>query len=556
MTAGLTNHLWQSTLLAALAGLLAILLRKNHARARHWIWLSASCKFLIPFSLLIAIGSHFGFRSASEGSSTRFSYVMEEISQPFTRADLRVSPAAAPAAGSIAPTLFLVVWLCGCCSVLWSWWVRCRRLHAALRTGIPLHLDGPISIPVVSTPALLEPGVFGIFRPVLLLPEGITERLTEPQLQAILAHELCHVRRRDNLASAVHMVVEAIFWFHPLVWWLGARLVEEREQACDEEVLRLGNEPQVYAEGILKVCEFYLRSPLVCVSGVTGANLKRRIEGIMTHRVARQLDFGRKMLLTAIGIAAVAGPLAIGIVNAPRLRAQSQAEAAAAFDVASIKPSKPGTRGFSINPLPGGRFTTSNTTLKMLISTAYRIYDFQVSGGPNWLDSYRVDIQAKADAGAKPEQLRAMLQKLLADRFGLGVHRETRELPTYALVVAKSGPKIQQSKDAEGTPEFRVFMRSRITAKRASLSLLTEALAMLLSRPVSDKTGLQGGFEYKLEWTPDQSQTRGNDDPLPPDPDRPSIFVALQEQLGLKLESQKGPVEIIVIDRAEKPSEN
>lgn len=257
------------------------------------------------------------------------------------------------------------------------------------------------------------------------------------------------------------------------------------------------------------------------------------------------MDFSRIVLLAAMGMTAVAG-----------LQAQSQPEAAAAFEVASIKPAKPGIRGFSINPLPGGRFTTSNTTLRMLISEAYHLYDFQVSGGPNWLDSYRVDIQAKADPGAKPEQLRAMLQKLLADRFGLVVHREMKELPVYALVVAKNGPKIQQSKDAEGSPEFRVFMRSQIMAKRAPLSLLTEALAMLLSRPVSDKTGLQGGFEYKLQWTPDQSQTRGGDDPLPPDPDRPSIFVALQEQLGLKLESQKGPVEIIVIDHAEKPSEN
>ena len=100
---------------------------------------------------------------------------------------------------------------------------------------------------------LFEPGVFGVFRPVLLLPEGIIEKLTAAQLQAILAHELCHVRRRDNLATAMRMLVEAMFWFHPLVWWMGARLVEERERACDEEVLRKGSDPRTYAEGILKV---------------------------------------------------------------------------------------------------------------------------------------------------------------------------------------------------------------------------------------------------------------------------------------------------------------
>jgi beta-lactamase regulating signal transducer with metallopeptidase domain len=124
------------------------------------------------------------------------------------------------------------------------------------------------------SPAFAEPGVFGVRRPVLLLPAGITDRLTPPQLKAIVAHELCHVRRRDNLATAIHMGVEALFWFHPLVWWLGARLMEERERACDEEVLLMGSEPETYAEGILKICELYLESPLRCVSGVTGANLR------------------------------------------------------------------------------------------------------------------------------------------------------------------------------------------------------------------------------------------------------------------------------------------
>ena len=117
----------------------------------------------------------------------------------------------------------------------------------------------------------------------------------------MLAHELCHVRRRDNLTAAIHMIVEAIFWFHPLVWWIGARLVEERERACDEEVLSLGNEPQVYAEGILNVCKLYLESPLRCVSGVTGSDLKKRIQAILTGRVAGELNFAKRVALAACG---------------------------------------------------------------------------------------------------------------------------------------------------------------------------------------------------------------------------------------------------------------
>jgi bla regulator protein blaR1 len=131
------------------------------------------------------------------------------------------------------------------------------RMRAIVRAGLPLTIDLPIR--VVSTPERIEPGVFGIVRPVLLLPEGIAGRLTQPQLEAIIAHELCQVRRRDNLTAAIHMLVEAIFWFHPLVWWLGVRLIDERERACDEEVLQAGRQAKVYAGSILKGLRVLLR---------------------------------------------------------------------------------------------------------------------------------------------------------------------------------------------------------------------------------------------------------------------------------------------------------
>ena len=183
-------------------------------------------------------------------------------------------------------------------------------------------------IDIVLSRASLEPGIFGILRPVLIWPEGISKHLEDAHLEAILAHEVWHVRRRDNLAAALHMVVEAVFWFHPLVWWLGARMVEERERACDEEVVELGSERQVYAESILKVCEFCVGSPLACVSGVTGSDLKKRMVHIMTERIARKLDFGKKLLLSTAGVLALALPLVFGLVNAPKMRAQDQEQAA------------------------------------------------------------------------------------------------------------------------------------------------------------------------------------------------------------------------------------
>jgi TonB family protein len=186
----------------------------------------------------------------------------------------------------------------------------------------------PISLR--SSHSSLEPGIFGILRPLLLWPAGISHRLQDAHLEAILAHEVQHVRRRDNLAAAMHMVVGAIFWFHPVVWWLGARLVEERERACDEEVLRLGSQPEIYAESILKTCEFCVASPLACVSGVTGADLKQRIVRIMTQRSVDKLGFLKKLLLVAIGAGAVAAPIIAGLINAPVATAQANRHSAPA----------------------------------------------------------------------------------------------------------------------------------------------------------------------------------------------------------------------------------
>ena len=226
-------------------------------------------------------------------------------------------------------------WALGFLGISGAWWIRWRRIRDAVHAGSPLRLEIPIR--AISSPTSLEPGVFGVLRPVLLLPEGIFDRLTPPQVEAILAHELCHVRHRDNLVAALHMFVETVFWFHPLVWWVGKRIVEERERACDEEVLRLGSEPRVYAEGILNICKLYMEAPLVCVSGITGADLKKRIHQIVSAGAVCQLSWRRKFLLAAAGLAALAWPLAVGIMNAPAGHAQSADSPPLKFEVASVK---------------------------------------------------------------------------------------------------------------------------------------------------------------------------------------------------------------------------
>jgi bla regulator protein BlaR1 len=624
----LANHLWQSSFFLVIVALLAVALRKNSARVRYRLWLIASIKFLVPFSALITISSflHLTLGTSPIAGQPEWSIVINQLSQPFGSPTQPVSTSAestSPTVASAGRVLLFVAWLSGGAAVLAMWCIRWRRIRATMRAAVMLEsgrepealkrclrrhgLEGPagskkaarrcseenrtvgptlieaVRIRLASSPTVVEPCVFGIFRPVLLVPEGIADRLDDAQLEAVFAHELTHVWRHDNLTATLHMLVQSIFWFHPLVWWLGARLIEERERACDEAVVQLGNEPQAYAEGILRVCEIYIESTLACMAGVTGSNLTRRIEAIMMNRITQRLNFGRKFLLATAGIITIAGPILIGLVRAPQSRgAQSQDGPRPSFEVASIKPNNSGDGRIAVMAQPGGRFVATNVPLKLLMRNAYRVQDFQISGGPSWINSDRFDVEAKADGAVNGEQVALMLQSLLEERFKLNIHRETKELPVYALVVGKDGQKLQQTQSDTTAPAAlppsgppgergagprRGFMigRGQLEATAADISQLTTVLSQQVGRTVIDKTGLKGLFDFKLKWTPEPGQPNpfglpagpGGPDIGPPiDPNGPSIFTAVQEQLGLKLESQRGPVEIIVIDSVDKPSEN
>ena len=261
-------------------------------------------------------------RLAAPETQATFYYAMDDMSQRVVpHFAPHFVPSAMPAGGNPLPILLMIVWACGVVVVTANWWLRWYRVRSVGRAAAPLRTaDG---IPVLcSREGSLEPGVFGLLRPVILVPEGITEHLSPEQFEAVLTHEVCHVRRRDNLAAAVHMLVEALFWFNPLVWWVGRQLTLERERICDDEVLQRSNDPAVYAEGILNVCRFYVESPLRCVAGVTGSNLKQRIEEIMGHRSAGKLGLAKKLLLTATLAGAVAGPVWIGL--SPRAPASAR----------------------------------------------------------------------------------------------------------------------------------------------------------------------------------------------------------------------------------------
>lgn len=254
------------------------------------------------------------------------------------------------------------------------------------------------------------------------------------------------------------------------------------------------------------------------------------------------------------------------------------------FEVASIKPAPPPSGMMMRIQMGGdpGRINYQNVSLRDVMKQAYDVKDYQITG-PDWLASLRWNITAKMPEDTSKAQVRLMLQSLLADRFHLELHRETKELPTYALVVAKGGPKLKVSEDqppagaeGRGPGGGRMMMRpGRLEGHAFTMSQLSDMLARQVGRPILDMTGLTGNYDFTLEFTPDAQQNmammQGLPMPMPMGGEAAdkakaeahaseggaSLFSALQEQLGLKLESRKGPVEILVVDKVEKaPTEN
>jgi uncharacterized protein (TIGR03435 family) len=279
----------------------------------------------------------------------------------------------------------------------------------------------------------------------------------------------------------------------------------------------------------------------------------------------------------------VAAPISIGVLNAPPLRAQGLTVDTGnpAFEVASVKPNKSASNVRGLGFQPGGRFTATNVRLQELIAMAYGtpqpIATFRILGGPDWIRTDPFDIVAKAADNFPETQTgpgwsvigELMLQKLLAERFKLVMHRETRQLPGYVLVMARSdgkvGPQLLPSSGtdclkagvAAGSTQlircggFRSTAPQRMSARDVTMSAITRFVENNVGQVVTDRTGLSGTFNMDLDFTRRLSQAPAGDQPAD---SAPSIFTALQEQLGLKLESTRGPVEVLVIDSVEQPT--
>jgi bla regulator protein BlaR1 len=619
------NHLWQSTLFVAAVALLTLAFRRNRAGTRYGLWMAASVKFLVPFSLLIKLGSYFGaLRSAHEGAANSVvSLTIMQINQPFDAQTAAVAPPVASTASALqllsrfAPILF-VVWAVGTLVVLAVWLIRWYRVSAIAKLATPLRegLEAEIvarlqegetlhaRVEIVSTSEAIEPGIFGISRTVLLWPAAMRGQISEAHIESIVEHELCHVRRRDNLTAMVHMLVEALFWFHPFVWWIGGRLVEDRERACDEAVVDSGRERRVYAESILKVCEFCVESPLPCVPGVSGADLKRRIAMIMSHRAVRPIGVGRKLLLVAACCLAIAAPMVSGALrgqkSAPERPSVELPAGPIAFGEVTVTPDPEATAKLKNNSglvmsrvmWKDGELDTKGTTLHALVMmTFHDLEESQLTGGPDWIKTEVFNIHAKATPAlmaAWPKLTeeqrdaanRAMLRNLLATNFGYKAHQEVKVEPMYALVVdnaaklkafdgkcpplpANAPPSNPEKFDPNFEPPCGMMFVApgQVKGSRVEIPSLLRFLSVNSGRVVQDKTNLKGRYDVNLKFTPDKSVLPPSP-PLPPglkfpepDPNGPSLFDALVQQVGLRLVPQTAPLEMVVVDDAVMPGQ-
>jgi hypothetical protein len=428
MIAALVNHLWQSTLFCSAAWLITLTLRANSAALRHWIWLLASAKFLVPFSLLFFLGSLIGMPAARIADGQPLT-----LDDALQTASLLVSPGASqpPASQDLSGLLIAAgaIWFGVVLFLALRWALAWRVANSLVRAARPAPGAPPDAC---ITDADIEPAVARVFHPVVLLPSALLGRLSDNQLSAVLAHEREHIARHDNLKANLHRLVEILFWFHPAVWWIGRQMLEERERACDEAVLEKGHDGADYAGGILEVCR-HCRGSLSVSAAATGGSLTRRVRYILGD--ARPVSPGIvkvvSLMLATLGVATVplfAGAVTDGARRQELLATHSRILRSAEIFVVPATANVEMAHGIIADE---SGVLIRNSSLRELIALAYGVQDWQVNGGP-WLDSTRYDVRAVSNTPVsnpdelQPFALRGVVAQLLASRFDLQIHVNQR----------------------------------------------------------------------------------------------------------------------------------
>jgi uncharacterized protein (TIGR03435 family) len=415
------------------------------------------------------------------------------------------------------------------------------------------------------------PMTCGIVHPTIVLPQD-AESWSEQDLSRAFVHELEHVRRGDMVSHCLARAACAVYWFHPLVWIAWRRLALEAERSCDDAVLR-HSDATAYAEQLVGLARRLVtaqRSPALAMA--SRADLSARVGAVLDSRQRR----GRAGTFS-LALACTAAVVLVVTISPLMLVASPQAQAHPEFEVASVKQldkeregpdlSFVGTSGkpFKIS----GNRITMNGTLHAFIAAAYSVRDYQVSGVPSWADSLMFNITAQSSGPdeATQDQARVMLQSLLADRFQVKFHREPKVMPVFHLVQSKASKKLTPAGADETfswkvTPEPGGLMRSKAT--KESIGDFVQLVGASADRPVIDKTGITGFIDYDIVFEPpgaarpaaEGGEVRQGPKGLNFEDLNHALIEAIQDQLGLKLQSAKDTVEILIIDHVGKPSEN
>jgi uncharacterized protein (TIGR03435 family) len=589
----LLDFLWQGLMIAILYGAARRILR--HAS-------SPQTRYLLACGALAAMMA---------APLVTWEVLRQPDAGPDAMYRIRSTPAAASASGIVTTTQLpgsvrgtvsgveseqflswvVIVWLAGA-TVFWvrlaGGWVVTSRMRSMLvrrappewqetlrKLGAQIGLCRPVRL-LVS--ALVQvPTVVGWLRPVVLVPAGALSGLPTEHLEALLLHELAHIRRHDYLINILQSVAESLLFYHPAVWWVSGQIRAEREHCCDDLAVSIHGDALTYARALTQL-ESYRPGRMGAAMAASG--------GSLADRIARLLGRQRPTVRTSLepGMVALAGLLAVATYGL-----FGQSADPPRFAVASIKRNQASPAPNSIGaPMgagyrSGGRFVAGNAPVTFLIQRSYAVQSFQVSGGPSWINTDGYDIEAKPEGNTDQKRMWLMVQGLLADRFKLSMHRESRDLPVYDLQAVRGGLKLPPPRGGDCAEVMTAFpgpgqqrqappcgpgvigSGTGLTMEGINVSMpaVAKLLSSLVGREVVDKTGFTGRFALHLEFAMDDTLA-GLPNPAGPDASgrpadptaRPTIRTALQEQIGLKLQASTGPVDVFVIDHVERPSGN
>jgi uncharacterized protein (TIGR03435 family) len=551
----LVHFLWQGALIACLYLVARTLfVRPENARVRYALSCAALAA-MIAAPAVTLISNH-PARPAPAITRIASAFTAQPVGPHYGSIPFESLPTTARATQATDVMAWLgVIWLA--CSFVLSIRLIGGCIVAArirsLRVSAPPRewrdaLDALITRTRASLPVKLlvsgfvqTPVVVGWLKPAILLPAAAITGIAPEHIQALLAHELAHIRRHDYLVGVLQRVAETLLFYHPAVWWLSRHIDAEREACCDDMAVALTGDTLTYVSALASL-ESRRTEHMVPLLAANGGSLRHRISRLVSQPTPPAWSLSGAGLVTAailMGLA-VCGLMAQSMDTRP------------AFEVASLKPNNSGT-GVDRIKRSAGSWIIQNVPLKRMIGMAYGVADGRdyLLEGPDWMDANNFDISAKFPSDTSDSQVLLMLQRLLDERFKLKLHRESREFQVYALVVDKRGSKVHPA--AKPGP-YRVTVRDgHAVAISVTMAGFADRLSKEVGRQVVDMTGLAGQFDLTLDWQPEGRQPEKSDTAA----DRPSIFSALPEQLGLKLEPRKVALDVLVVDAASKvPVEN